>query len=121
MKNKNIISSFKCAIEGIISAYKSERNIKIQIEIMLLVIIMGIILENSLIEWIIIITLFCLIIATEMINTAIEYTIDLAMPKKNDMVKKAKDISAGAVLIFVIGSSIIGLLIFVPKLIVLFN
>ncbi len=120
MKNKNIISSLKFAIEGIISAYKSERNIKIQIQIMILVIILGFILEISLTEWIICIILFCLIIGSEMINTAIEYTIDLAFPQKNDLVKKAKDISAGAVLIFVVGTIIIGLLIFVPKLLDLF-
>lgn len=121
MKNKKIIDSFKYAIEGIISAIKSERNIRIQFLVMLLVILLGIILKNSITEWIICIILFCLIIGSEMINTAIEYTVNLAMPSKNDLAKKAKDISAGAVLIFVIGSAIIGLIIFVPKLILLFS
>lgn len=52
-----------------------------------------------------------------MMNTAIEYTVNLAMPEKNEIAKKAKDISAGAVLIFAIGSAIIGLIIFIPKII----
>lgn len=71
-------------------------------------------------EWIVCICLFVLVIGGELFNTAIEIAVDLAMPKINDDAKKSKDIAAGGVLVLVIGSAIIGLIIFIPKIINLF-
>ncbi|HCJ32496.1 MAG TPA: hypothetical protein DHV70_06390 [Firmicutes bacterium] len=71
-------------------------------------------------EWIVCICLFVLVIGGELFNTAIEIAVDLAMPKINDNAKKSKDIAAGGVLVLVIGSAIIGLIIFIPKIINLF-
>ena len=71
-------------------------------------------------EWIVCICLFVLVIGGELFNTAIESAVDLAMPKINDNAKKSKDIAAGGVLVLVIGSAIIGLIIFIPKIINLF-
>lgn len=113
---KKLINSFKYAICGIGTAMKRERNLKIHIIIMLLVITAGFVFNISTIEWIICIILFGLVISAEMFNTAIEITVDIAMPEKNENAKKAKDISAGAVLITAIVSVIIGLIIFVPKI-----
>lgn len=113
---KKLINSFKYAICGIVTAMKRERNLKIHIIIMLLVIISGFIFNISTIEWIICIILFGLVISAEMFNTAIEITVNIAMPEKNEKAKNAKDISAGAVLITAIVSAIIGLIIFVPKI-----
>ena len=84
---------------------------------MMLVIIFGILLKISLNEWLVCIMLFCMVIGSEMINTAVENVVNLAMPTKNEVAKNAKDISAGAVLVFAIGSAIIGLIIFIPKII----
>ena len=112
-KSKSIIHSFKYAIEGLISAFKTERNMKIHMLIMLCVIIAGIILKISYIEWLICILLFGIVIGAELINTAIEITVDLAMPEKNEKAKLAKDIAASGVFVVSIASAIIGLLIFV--------
>ena len=71
-------------------------------------------------EWIVCICLFVLVIGGELFNTAIEIAVDLAMPKINDNAKKSKDIAAGGFLVLVIGSTIIGLIIFIPKIINLF-
>ena len=68
-------------------------------------------------EWIVCICLFVLVIGGKLFNTAIEIAVDLAMPKINDKAKKSKDIAAGGVLVLVIGSAIIGLIIFIPKII----
>ena len=57
------------------------------------------------------------VIGGELFNTAIEIAVNLAMSKINNDAKRAKDISAGGVLVFAIGSAIVGLIIFVPKLI----
>mgnify|MGYP002542163266 FL=1 len=116
-KNKKLINSFKCAIQGIIQAIKTERNVKIHITIMILVIISGIVLKIAKQEWITCIILFGLVISLELVNSAIETTVDIAMPEINEKAKNAKDIAAGAVLISAISSAIIGLTIFIPKII----
>lgn len=120
MKNKNLINSFKYAFTGIKGAFKTERNMKIHFSVMLLVIISGILFKISITEWLICISCFALVIGAEMFNTAIEKVVDLASPEKNELAKLAKDVSAGGVLIFAIGSAIIGALIFIPKIIYVF-
>ena len=117
MKSKNIINSFKYAFAGIKSAFRTERNLKIHITIVLITTIMGVILKLKSWEWIVCISWFAIVIGGELFNTAIEITVNLAMPKIDNDAKRAKDISAGGVLIFAIGSAIIGFIIFVPKLI----
>ena len=119
MKNKKLINSFKCAIQGIKQAVKTERNVKIHITIMILVIIAGIVLKINTQEWIICIILFGLVIGGEMLNSAIETVVDIAMPDINPKAKFAKDAAAGAVLVLAIASAIIGFMIFGPKLIAL--
>lgn len=121
MKNKKLINSFKYAFTGIGSAFKTERNMKIHITIALLVIIMGIVFKINAIEWIVCISFFAMVIGGELFNTALEITVDLAMPKINEKAKRAKDISAGAVLVFAIASVIVGFIIFIPKILLLFK
>ena len=115
-KSKNVISSFKYAFQGMFSALKTERNLKIHVTIMILVIIAGIVLKISKIEWIICIILFGLVIGGEMLNSAIETVVDIAMPDINPKAKFAKDAAAGAVLIAAIMAAIAGMIIFIPKL-----
>ncbi len=116
-KTKKFIDSFKYAIEGILTGIKEERNLKIHITIMILVIIFGFIFKISRIEWIICILLFGLVISAELINTSIENVVDLITMEKHPKAKIAKDVSAGAVLIIAITSAIIGLIIFGSKII----
>ena len=115
-KMKKIRNSFKYAIEGIWTSFKTERNMKIHIFIMILVIIAGIILKINKSEWIICIILFAIVIGSELFNTSIETIVDMVMPEKNEKEKIAKDVSAGAVLVVAIGAAIIGLVIFVPRI-----
>lgn len=120
-KTKKIKNSFKYAYEGLFSAIKTERNMKIHILIMFLVVILGILLKINQYEWIICIICFAMVIGGELFNTAIETVVDMVMPYKNEKAKIAKDISAGAVLVLAIGSAIIGLIIFTPKIIAFLN
>ena len=113
---KKLIKSFKYAFEGILTGIKEEQNMKIHITIMILVIIFGIMLKISTTEWIICITLFGLVISMELVNTAIENTVDLITKEKNQQAKIAKDVAAGAVLTSAIASTVVGLIIFVPKI-----
>lgn len=116
-KMKKIRNSFKYAIEGIWTSFKTERNMKIHIFIMLLVILLGIILKINMNEWIICVILFSTVIAAELFNTAIETVVDIVMPYKNPKAKIAKDVAASAVLILAIGSIVVGGIIFLPKII----
>lgn len=116
VKTKKIANSFKYAWQGLISAFETERNMKIHVIIMFLVIISGIFFKINVFEWIICVMCFASVIGAELLNTAIETTVDIAMPERNEKAKLAKDISAGAVLVIAIGSAIIGLMIFIPKM-----
>ena len=116
-KHKKLINSFKYAFAGLISSLKTEQNMRIHILAVILVIIAGFVLKISLIEWCICITLCGMVIFAELINTAIETTVDIAMPEINEKAKLAKDISAAAVLVLAISSAIVGCIIFVPKII----
>ena len=117
VKTKKLINSFKYAIQGFLMSFRKERNMKIHFFIMIAVIFLGFLLKISKAEWVICIILFGIVIAGEMFNTAIETTVDIAMPQKNPKATIAKDVSAGGVLILAITSAVIGCMIFIPKII----
>lgn len=115
-KSKKIINSFKYAIQGILTSFKTERNMKIHTCIMILVIIVGILFKINKYEWIICVICFAIVIGGELFNTAIETVVDMVMPYKNEKAKIAKDVSAGAVLVLAMGAAIVGFIIFMPKI-----
>lgn len=115
-KSKSILSSFGNAFTGLFNAIKQERNLKIHLCFIVLVIITGVILKLSKIEWIICILLFGLVISAELINTAIETAVDLASPEIHNLAKQAKDVASSAVLVLSITSATIGIIIFIPKI-----
>lgn len=113
---KKLINSFRYAIEGLISSFKTERNMKIHILAMIIVITLGLIVRLNKIDWYICIILIALVISSELFNTAIETIVDMISPEKNEKAKLVKDISAAAVLVLAIGAVIIGLMVFIPYL-----
>ena len=120
MKKGSLINSFKYAIEVIIANLKKERNLIIHFLATILVILFGFILKISLYEWTACIILFGLIIALELINTSFEKLVDLCMPEINPKAKFIKDTAAASVFVAAIISVIIGIIIFLPKIINLF-
>ena len=114
---KRLINSFKYAIEGFISSFKTERNMKIHILAMILVIALGVYVKLNTTEWCIIVIAIVSVLSAELFNTAIETVVDMISPEKNEKAKIAKDISAAAVLVLAIGAAIIGTIIFLPKII----
>ena len=117
---KRLVNSFKYAGTGIVTSFKSEKNMKIHFLAMFVVIILGFVLHISSMEWIICIILFGGVIGAEMFNTAIEAVVDMVMPYKNPKAKIAKDVAAGGVLVWAVFSAIIGGIVFIPKIIELF-
>lgn len=110
-----LTKSFGFAIKGIQYVFASEANIKIHLIVSLLVVICGFIFNISITEWLLCLLCMSIVIGMEMMNTAIENLVDLVSPEKNKTAGLVKDIAAGAVLITVVFSVIIGLIIFVPK------
>lgn len=120
MKSKNFYQSFKCALSGIISSFKSERNLKIDIVITLLVILLGFILKISAMEWVAIVLCITTVIGAELLNTAIEHAVDLTTTEITYVAKLAKDAAAGGVLFMGFGAFIVAGIIFIPKFLELF-
>ena len=116
INNKRLVNSFKYASEGIKQSYKGEQNLKIHTFIAVLVIVFGFFLKISYVEWLVCLVLIGLVLMAEFFNTAIEYVVDLASPKIHPLAKAAKDTASAGVLMMAIISAIIGLVIFVPKL-----
>lgn len=116
-KKQPFYLAMKNAINGVVYTLKKERNIKIQLLFAILAIILGIVLKLSLLEWVILIITIFIVIITELINTAIEVTVDLITLEYNEKAKIAKDVAAGAVFCSAINSVIVGVLIFGLKLI----
>ena len=116
MKKDPLYKSFGYAFQGIFNTIRTERNIKIHCAPAILVTIFGIWLQISKTEWMICFILFGLILALELVNTAVEATVDLFTEERKPLAKKAKDAAAGAVLIVAIFAAVIGILIFIPKL-----
>ena len=113
---KKLINSFKYAIEGFISSFKTERNMKIHVLAMIVVVLLGMYLKLNIMEWCFVVLAIALVIGSELFNTAIETIVDMVSPEKNPKAKLAKDISAAAVLVFALSAIIIGAIIFIPKI-----
>ena len=114
-KRKNDIG-FKFAIQGILLGFK-ERNFIIHNLITLCVIIAGFIFNISMLEWCVVVFCIGFVLALELLNTAIENIVNELSPQHSLFAKNTKDIAAAAVLIAAITSVVIGLIIFVPKII----
>ena len=114
---KRLVNSFKYAFTGIKTAYLGEQNLRIHTIMAILVIICGFLFKISYMEWLVCLVLIALVLMAEFFNTSIEYVVDLASPGINDLAKAAKDIASAGVLVMAIISAIIGLIIFVPKII----
>ena len=108
--------SFLHALEGIGYVVKNEHNFIIIIFSIIVTTILGFLLKVNTYEWLFIITCYGLVLGSEMINTAIESTVDLVTQKYETLAKMAKDCASSATLIFSIVSFVGGLIIFIPKL-----
>ena len=117
LKNKNFIEAWKKAIGGIIYAVKTQRNIKIQLCIAVLVIIFAIVFKVNITQAMFLTFATMLVIITEMVNTAIEETVNLVTNKFHPVAKIAKDVAAGAVVLSALNAVIIAIFIFVNKII----
>ncbi|MCA1063441.1 diacylglycerol kinase family protein [Rossellomorea sp. AcN35-11] len=110
------LKSFGYAAEGIKSVWSSEQNFRIHSCVGLVVFIAAYLLSVSAMEWIVLVILVFAVLALETMNTAIEKAVDLSQSGYHPLAKAAKDLASGAVLLFAVGTAIVGGIIFIPKL-----
>ena len=115
---KRLAKSFVYAFNGIISAFRTEQNLVIHTIALIINIFLMLFLKLNAIECCIIIIVITIVFSLEMVNTALEYTVDMAMPQIHPMAKISKDVASGAVLVSAIGAIIVGLIIYLPKIII---
>ena len=108
--------SFFHALDGIMYVIKNEHNFIIIIMAIIFTTFLGFVLKINQYEWLFVITSFGLVFGVELINSAIEATIDLETTKDHPLAKIAKDCGSGATLIFSFAAFIGALIIFVPKI-----
>ena len=115
-KNRDLVSSLEFALTGIFTAIKDERNMRKHAVTALVVVLAGFVFQVSRIEWLFLLLSITLVIAFEIMNSAIENVVDLASNYHFSMLaKNAKDMAAGAVLVVSGFALLTGLVIFVPK------
>lgn len=104
--------SFQNAFSGVVWAFKSQPNFRIHVVLSSVALFLGYYAGLSPLEWIIIIMIIIIGLVIEMINTAIEATTDAIDLKIRPDIKIAKDVAAGAMLVYAIGALCIAYLIF---------
>ena len=118
---KRSLHGFVYAIHGIFSAFKTETNLLIELIFGIITLFLGIFLKLNSIEFCIVIICIGLVLSLEIVNTAIEYTVDMAMPEVHPLAKIAKDAAAGSVLLASFCTFVVGIIIYLPKVIELFK
>tara|TARA_R110002051_G_scaffold82788_2_gene147244 strand:+ start:948 stop:1313 length:366 start_codon:yes stop_codon:yes gene_type:complete len=112
----NRIKSIGFAFRGAILLIRTEASIKIQVFIAIIVTIAGFYFDISKTEWILQIFAVALVLGIEGMNTAVEKISDFIHPEFDKKIGFIKDIAAGAVMLVSIASTIIGLIIYLPKI-----
>ncbi|MBP3964192.1 diacylglycerol kinase family protein [Paenibacillus lignilyticus] len=111
-----LLRSFYYAGSGILSAVRTQANMKIHVVCAIVVNAAGLVVGLTRMEWAVIIAAQAVVMAAELMNTAVEHVVDLASPSRHPLAKAAKDTAAGGVLVAAIGAVIIGLFVFIPHL-----
>ncbi len=118
---KGRVASLKFAITGIIDVLKSEANLKIHLLAATIAVSAGGYFSISTTEWCLVVLCIVVVLSAETFNTSIEHLTNLVSPDRHPLAKKTKDAAAGAVLWVAIGAFIVGLIIFLPKVLALVN
>ncbi|GGM31294.1 diacylglycerol kinase [Paraliobacillus quinghaiensis] len=105
----------KYAVNGIVYAFRSEMNMKVHFVVLFIVLFCGYALGVSATEWMLLTLTIGAVLICELFNTAMEHLLDYLAPEIHPTVGKIKDLTAGAVLVAAFTSIIIGLIIFLPK------
>jgi diacylglycerol kinase (ATP) len=111
----SILESFNYAFEGVIHVLRTQRNMRLHFLIAVVVLAIAVVVGVTRFELIALLLAIAFVLIAEMINTAVEHTIDVATTSFDPMAKLAKDIAAGAVLIASVNAVAIGYLVFAHR------
>ncbi len=114
------MNSFPYAFNGLWILWKEEHNARIHFVAAICAVVAGVVLHISVCEWLAIVFAIGFVITLEIINSAIENIADFVSPERNEVIKKVKDLAAAGVLFSAFTALVIGLVIFVPKILDLF-
>ncbi|KIL44444.1 diacylglycerol kinase [Jeotgalibacillus soli] len=117
MDYERLVASFKYAWQGIVDVWQNEQNFRIHACVALTMVVLGFVFSLNAIEWLFVILAITGVLSTELMNTAVERSVDLITREQHPLAKRAKDASAAAVLIYACMAFIVGIVIFVPKII----
>lgn len=115
MRSRTLIDSFNNAFDGVVYAFKTQRNIRLHFLTAGIVLLVSLVLKLTKVEVIMLLGVIAFVIVTEMINTAIEAAIDMITREQHPLAAIAKNVAAGAVLVASFLAAIVGYLIFFPK------
>lgn len=110
MKNKPLYSRFQFALAGIRTALQTERSLRTQAGVAIAVIPVMLILQPALVWWALVGLMITLVLAAELMNTALEHLADHLHPEHHPRIKIVKDCAAGAVLLLSLGALWVGAL-----------
>lgn len=119
-ENKKNRVGLRYAVNGLKYAYKNEINIRIHFIIAFFVIVFGFVFSVSKLEWVLLLLMIGFVITAELLNTAVETMLDYLAPDRHVKVGAIKDLTASAVLVASLIAAIVGIIIFLPKVITLF-
>ncbi|HHX63802.1 MAG TPA: diacylglycerol kinase family protein [Chloroflexi bacterium] len=112
----SLLSSFRCALEGLWFIVSTERNARIHLIAAVVVILLSTWLRLTAIEWALMIAAIALVFAGEMLNTVVELTIDMITLEDHPLARRAKDVAAGAILVAAMAAAVMGFIILGPRL-----
>ena len=115
-RRPSILQSFNYAFEGVIHVLRTQRNMRIHFLIAAGVLVLAVVYDVSKLELIALMLAIAFVLIAEMVNTAVEASIDVATTSFDPLAKLAKDIAAGAVLIASVNSVVIGYLVFEDRI-----
>ena len=113
--------SFGYAIDGVAYILRTQRNARIELAFAIAAVLLAAWLGIGAIEWAVLVLTIVIVLALEWMNTALELAVSLASPEAHPSAKAAKDVAAACVLLGAAASVLVGLLLFIPRLLVKFG
>lgn len=111
--------ALRCARAGIAYAFTTQKNLKIHLCFAIAAIVLGFALGVSEAAWLAIVLCIMMVMALEVVNTAIESVVDMASPEWHELAMRAKDCAAGAVYLAAIGSLVVAAIVYLPRIVAL--
>lgn len=116
-----ITASFKYALNGLKVCFKTQLNFRLQLLAAAIAIGAAVVLHINVLQWLAVLLCIAMVLAAELLNTAVEEMCDHVSPSHHPQIKIIKDLAAAGVLVIALGSLAIGLFIFIPAIVHFIN